>query len=63
MRDHLTGYQIFDSMDQPCSRIKGRADLLYDQLDKLQKEAEDDAWPITYAIGKILPDGSVTFDI
>jgi len=63
MYDHLTGYQIFDSMDNPCSRIKGRPDLLYDQLDRLQEEAEEEAWPITYAIGKVLPDGNVTFEI
>lgn len=63
MHSQLTGYQIFDSMDRPCSRIKGRADLLYDQLDKLQRESEDERWGVTYAIGEILPDGNVTFDI
>ena len=62
MSDFLTGYQIFDSYDRPCSRIKGRDDLLWEELDELTREAEDDGSRITYAIGKILDDGNVTFD-
>lgn len=62
MSDNLTGYQIFDSYEQPMSRIKGREDLLWDELDKLVKQSEAEGSRITYAIGKILADGSVTYD-
>lgn len=62
MGDILTGYQIFDSYDNPHSRIKGQAHLLYDEVDKLNREAEDKNSTMTYAIGKILNNGDVTFD-
>jgi hypothetical protein len=58
-----TGYRIFDSVDNPCSPIADRPDQLYDILDRLEAEAEQEASTITYAIGLIRPDGYVTFDI
>jgi len=56
-------YRIFDSMDQPCSRPADTTWELYDDLETLQREADEEGSTVTYAIGKILPDGNVTFDI
>ena len=57
-----TGYQIFDSMDRPCSQIASCASRLHHDLQKLNAEAEEDGSRLTYAIGQIQSDGTVTFD-
>lgn len=54
-------YRIFDSLDRPCGSAN-RAEDLWDMLRALQEEAEEEGDGLTYAIGKELPDGSVTFD-
>ena len=57
-----TAYQIFDSMDRPCSQIATCTARLHDDLQRLNAEAEADGSRLTYAIGRILSDGTVTFD-
>ncbi len=57
-----TAYRIFDSMDRPCSQIATCATRLHDDLQKLNAEAEEAGSRLTYAIGLIQHDGSVTFD-
>jgi hypothetical protein len=57
-----TGYRIFDSMDRPCGRIATCATDLNSNLDKLTNDAEEANSRLTYAIGLIQHDGSVTFD-
>lgn len=56
-------YRIFDSMDQPIGHPASTSWELYDHLETLQREAEEDGSTVTFAIGKVLPDGNVTFDI
>lgn len=55
-------YQIFDSMDRPVSCRADCQTHLYEQWQKLQEEAEEERSRLTYAIGKILPNGDVTFE-
>lgn len=55
-------YAIFDSMDRRCSRNADMPSDLFDQLEKLAAEAEEEGSRLTYAIAAILPDGTVTFD-
>lgn len=57
-----TGYQIFDSMDRACSQITDCATRLHDDLQQLNAEAEETGSRLTYAIGRIMPDGSITFE-
>lgn len=59
----ITGYQIFDSMDQPMSRIVPCSCDLYDTLDRLQREGDEVPYGPTYAIAAHLSDGNITFDI
>lgn len=55
-------YQIFDSMDRPVSRKADCQTQLYQQWEQLQDEEEEERSRLTYAIGKILPNGDVTFE-
>lgn len=55
-------YQIFDSLDRPASTQFNNASALFPLLKMLQDEAEEDGERLTYAIGKISPDGTITFD-
>lgn len=58
----MTGYRIFDSMDRAQSPVTATAAELYERCDRLNREADEVGLTITYAIGKILPNGDVTFD-
>lgn len=60
--DAAVQYQIFDSMDRPSGRKADREQDLYDELEQLRAEAEEEGSRLTYAIGKILPNGDVTHD-
>lgn len=55
-------YQIFDSMDRPVSCKADCQTHLYEKWQGLQDEAEEEGSRLTYAIGKILPNGDVTFE-
>ena len=55
-------FQIFDSMDRPCSPPTSSVRALWKDLERLQHEAAEEPSRLTYAIGMIRPDGSVTFD-
>lgn len=55
-------YQIFDSLDRECGQPKQNPADLYGDLKALQEEEEEEPRGLTYAIGKTLPDGNVTFD-
>ena len=55
-------YRIFDSMDRPCSHIADRESDLIPQLNQLREEEEEVQNNLTFAIGKILPGGEVTYD-
>lgn len=57
-----TQYRIFDSMDRPEGRPAGSESELYEHLRTLENEAAETGSTVTYAIGKILPNGNVTFD-
>lgn len=55
-------YQIFDSMDRPCSpKMEHEADLHQDLM-VLQLEAAEENTGYTYAIAKVYDDGTVTYD-
>lgn len=56
-------YFIFDSYDNRASGPAARSSDHYDQLDRLQREVEDEGSTLTYAIAAVFPDGYVTFDI
>lgn len=55
-------FQIFDSMDRPCTARTMHEHELHHALMVLREEAEEDNTGLTYAIGKVLPDDSVTFE-
>ena len=55
-------YQIFDSMDRVASAPADRAQDLYAECDLMNYEAQEEGDTTTYAIGKVLPNGDVTFD-
>jgi hypothetical protein len=55
-------YQIFDSLDRACSATTKHDDELFYQLERLEIQSETTGDRLTYAIGKIFPDGTVTFD-
>lgn len=55
-------YRIFDSLDRPCSTEADHPDHLWADLTALQHEEEEEPLGLTYAIGKVLPDGSVTYE-
>jgi len=59
-------YRIFDSLDRPASRIVENPRDLHGDLEVLNEEAEQEVSTqcsgLSYAIGKVLPCGTVTFD-
>lgn len=55
-------YRIFDSLDRPCSRPEPDDAYLFAQLEQLERDSETSGDRLTYAIGKITPDGAITFD-
>lgn len=55
-------FQIFDSLDRAACPQTDDAAKLYELCQRLNNEAEDEGSRLTYAIGKVQPDGSVTFD-
>ena len=55
-------YRIFDSLDRPTGPIKAYSHELQHDLDVLTMEAEEEGSRLTYAIGKVLPDVTITFD-
>jgi hypothetical protein len=58
----IIGYQIFDSLDNSVGYPADCAHHLWGAVDNLNDEAEEEGTGITYAIGALLSDGSVTFD-
>ena len=55
-------YRIFDSLDHPCGPSAATEWDLIDHLRTLQEEAADQGGRMSYAIAKVLPCGTVTFD-
>jgi hypothetical protein len=54
-------YQIFDSMDKPCSLKTENEQSLLGQLETLREENEEEEGRYTYAIGKWIGN-EVTYD-
>ena len=62
MKESQVAYRIYDSLDRPCGDIAFKERDLYEDLESLRDGAEEEGDRLTYAIGKILPNGDVTFD-
>lgn len=57
-----TTHRIFDSLDRPTGPSAETAHELRPMLDRLTAEAEAENSRLTYAIGRIEHDGTVTFE-
>ena len=56
----IIGYQIFDSLDRPCSNLEPTQSCLLTTLEQLWAERQDDN-DVTYAIGTVYQDGDILF--